>query len=94
MAEYDPQIRVLEYRNGQYKKTWNGIAECARAYHVGFNLLKTLLASGSPLPSDPAVSFDLDPEVPFHFELNADDKGRMKPILVAEVEKIIGEEKR
>lgn len=91
MAEYDPQIRILEYKNGEYRKTWNGIAECARFYHVGFNLIKTLLATGSPLPADPSISFDLDTEVPYHFELFTDSKGRRRPVLVAEVGKIIGD---
>lgn len=92
MSEYDPQIRVLEYKNGVFNRSWNGVSECARYHHIGFNLLKTLLATGSPLPEDPAISFDLDLECPYHFELYTDSNGRKKPRLVLEVQKAIGEE--
>ena len=91
MSEYDPQIRVLEYRNGVYTRDWNGVSECARHHHIGFRLLKTLLATGAPLPTDPSTSFDLDPECPCHFELSKDDAGRRQPVLVLDVNKAIGE---
>lgn len=92
MMEKDPPIMINEYRNGNFVRSWNGIAECARAYHIGFNLLKTLIATDTRLPWEDAVdiTFDIAGDSPYHYEMVEDARTKRKePMLIMDVEKVI-----
>ncbi len=90
---YEPSLMIIEYREGRPSRTWNGIAACAQAHHIHQNTLKSMIATGAPLYTDASVTFDLDAECPYHYELQPDSHGRMRPRLITDTRKKTGGDK-
>lgn len=81
----EPQIRVDEYHNGALFHQWDSITEAAKHHKVAYNLIKTLCATGNPLPiAEESITFDTPYDSPYHYEMSDGPSGQKKPLLVCD----------
>lgn len=85
--ERDPALIIIEYKNNEVIRSWDGMADCAKYHHISTKTLKWLLANGAPLYKDPSISFDLDPDCPFSYVIQDDN-----PVLVMDAMRAIRDE--
>lgn len=71
----EPQIPVDAYRNGKLWKSFDSVSECAREFHVAYQTVKYLIASGKELYTMPeSVTFDIPSCCPYSYVLIRDDE--------------------
>ena len=79
----EPQIRVDEYHNGALFQQWDSITEAAKPHKVAYNLIKTLCATGTPLPiAEESITFDTPYDSIYSYEMRKLDNGKIVPELV------------
>lgn len=77
-------IRVIEFHNGKPMHSYDGLQECATAFHCHMELIKGLIYTGQPFPYlEGSITFDIHPAcncriVRGRAEPSTDGNGRKK----------------
>lgn len=81
----EPLVPINEYRNGALTIEWDSVTDAAKAHRVSYALIKTLCATGNPLPDQSdSITFDTPYDSPYHYEMSDGPSGQKKPLLVCD----------
>lgn len=79
----EPQVRVNEYRNGKLYYQWDSVTDAAKHHKVAYALIKTLCATGNPLPNNnQSITFDTPYDSIYSYEMRKLENGKIVPELV------------